>query len=144
MSTHRERLLNSEIMTLWNSSWSSASSDAQTRLFFPSVESSLILGSSLTPFFLCSLLSGHSILNQFLFKIKRSPSPLCSCMSGEEEDISHVMFYCAIYASQREVLKFCATDLKLSWPVPLHSFPMHKTLWSALVRFMVASKRFQV
>lgn len=80
-----------------------------------------------------------SVLNRFLFKIKRSPSPLCFCMSVEEEDVSHLLFNCAIYASHREAIKLCATGLDLSWPVPLHSFPKHKILWSALIKFLVAT-----
>ncbi len=143
LHTHRKRLLNLEIATKWNSAWSSASSGAQTRLFFPSVESALILDSSLTSFFLCSILSGHCILNKFLFKLKRSPSPLCSCLSGEEEDVSHILFYCSKYDSHRDALKLCATDLELAWPIPLHSFPRHKTLWSVMIKFLVATKRFQ-
>jgi hypothetical protein len=39
--------------------------------------------SPLTPFFLCSVLSGQCVLEKFLFKIKRKLSPLCSCLSGD-------------------------------------------------------------
>ena len=81
---HRDRLLKSEIYILWNQIWSSATTGAQTRLFFPSVEAAAILDSPLTPFFLCSFLSGQCILNKFLFKIKRKLSPLCPSLSGDE------------------------------------------------------------
>jgi hypothetical protein len=137
LRTHGERLLTSEIAAKWNFAWSSSSSGAQTRLFFSwsPVESALILGSSLTPFFLCSLLSGHCVLNKFLSKLKRSPFLLCCCSSGEGEDVSHMLFDCSNYDRHRDALKLCATDLELSWPFPLHSFPKHKTLWSALIEF---------
>jgi hypothetical protein len=55
---HRKRVLRSEMLSFWNSAWQNASTGAQTRLFFPSVESALILSSSELPFFLCSFLSG--------------------------------------------------------------------------------------
>ena len=101
---HRERLLKSEIQKLWNQIWSTADTGAQTRLFFPSVEAAAILDSPLTPFFLCSFLSGQCILNKFLFKIKRKLSPLCPCLSGDEEDVNHVIFVCSNYASHIEKL----------------------------------------
>ena len=140
---HRDRLLKSEIYILWNQIWSSATTGAQTRLFFPSVEAAAILDSPLTPFFLCSFLSGHCVLNNFLFKIKRKPSPLCSCLSGDEEDITHIIFVCSNYVSHREKLSACASNLNLLWPVPLHAFAQHKPLWLALSNFLSSTKRFK-
>jgi hypothetical protein len=68
---------------------------------------------SSNPFFLCSFLSGQCILNKFLFKIKRKLSPLCPCLSGDEEDVNHVIFVCSNYASHRENLIACASNLNL-------------------------------
>ena len=140
---HRERLLKSEIQKLWNQIWSTADTGAQTRLFFPSVEAAAILDSPLTPFFLCSFLSGQCILNKFLFKIKRKLSPLCPCLSGDEEDVNHVIFVCSNYASHREKLIACASNLNLLWPVPLQAFSQHKPLWIALSYFLSSTKRFK-
>ncbi len=53
----RDRLLKSEISILWNQIRCSATTGAQTRSFFPSVEAAAILDSPLTPFFLCIFLS---------------------------------------------------------------------------------------
>ncbi len=47
---YRERLLKSEIQNLWNQIWSTATTGAQTRLFFPSLEAAAILDSPPTPF----------------------------------------------------------------------------------------------
>jgi len=140
---HRERLLKSEIQYLWNQIWSTAATGAQTRLFFPSVEAAAILDSPLTPFFLCSFLSGQCILNKFLFKIKRKLSPLCPCLSGDEEDVNHVIFVCSNHASHREKLIACASNLNLLWPVPLQAFSQHKPLWIALSNFLSSTKRFK-
>jgi hypothetical protein len=98
---------------------------SQSRFFFPAVKTPFILHSSLTHIFLCSLLSGNWTLNKFLFKIKRKSSPLCSCLSGEEEDISHVIFVRTKYNASREVLFACATKLDLLWRIPLKPFPEH-------------------
>ncbi len=66
LGLHRKRVLRSEMLSLWNSAWQDANAGAQTRLFFPSVESASILSSSNFPFFLCSFLLGHCGLNNFL------------------------------------------------------------------------------
>jgi hypothetical protein len=58
LDLHRKRVLRSEMFFLWNAAWQNANTGDQTRLFFPSVESALILSSSKLPFFLCSFLSG--------------------------------------------------------------------------------------
>ena len=139
-----ERQLKSEIQNLWNQIWSTADTGAQTRSFFPSVEAAAILNSPLTPFFLCSFLSGQCVLNKFLFKIKRKLSPLCSCSSGDEEDINHVIFVCSNYVTLREKLSACASNLNLLWPVPFHAFAQHKPLWLALLHFLVATKRLKL
>ena len=140
LGLHRKRVVRSEMPSLWNSAWQNANTGALTRLFFPTVESALILSTSKFPFFLCSFISGHCGLNYFLFKIKRSPSPLCSCQSGEVEDAAHILFVCASHVVHRADLITSANEIKLSWPVSLDAFSQSKTLWSALIKFLSAIK----
>jgi hypothetical protein len=99
------------------------------------------LSSSKLPSFLCSFLSGHCGLNNFLFKIKRCPSPLCPCLSGEVEDAAHILFVCVSHVTHRVRLIDSVAELKLSWPVPLDAFSQSKTLWSAFVKFLCSIKR---
>ena len=141
LRTHRERMIRSEVFSLWNSTWDTATTGKQTRLFFPSVELAFILSSSKFPLFLCSFLSGHCILNDFLFKIKKSSSPSCSCLKGDET-VHHVIFDCLEYATHRSALIMCATGHELSWPVPLSTFAQHKPMWVALIIFLRDIQRF--
>lgn len=141
LRTHRERMIRSEVFSLWNSTWATATTGKQTRLFFPSVELAFILSSSKFPLFLCSFLSGHCILNDFLFKIKKSSSPSCSCLKGDET-VHHVIFDCLEYATHRSALIMCATGHELSWPVPLSTFAQHKPMWVALIIFLRDIQRF--
>ncbi len=110
-------------------------------LVLSSVESASILSSFKLPFFLCCFLSGHCALNNFLFKIKNSPSPLCPCLSGEVEDAAHILIVCLSHLAHRVRLIDSGAELKLSWPVPLDAFSQSKTLWSAFVKFLCSIKR---
>ena len=103
-----------------------------------------ILDSPLTPFFLCSFLSSQCILNKFLFKIKRKLSPLCSCLSCDEEHVNRVIFVCSNYVAHRENLIACASNLNLLWPVPFHAFSQHKPLWLTLSNFLSITQRFKL
>ena len=92
--------------------------------------------------FLCSFLSGHCT-NNFLFKIKKSSSPLCSCLA-ENETINHVIFDCESYSIHRSTLIVAASNVELSWPIPLSSFALFKPLWLALIQFLFNTKRFSL
>jgi hypothetical protein len=65
------------------------------------------------------------------------------CLSGDEEEVNHVIFVCSNYASRRENLIACASNLNLLWPVLLHAFSQHKPLWIALSNFLSSTKRFK-
>jgi hypothetical protein len=136
----RETLLNLELFSLWNSAWSSATTGAQTFLFFPPVESAMIFSSSVFPFFLCSMLSDNCGLNNFLNKIKRSSSPFCSSQLVEVEDAAYILFVCINHAAHKAILIDCAVDLQLSWPVSLTLFRNQKLYSLLLLNYCVQSK----
>ena len=69
---------------------------------------------------------------------------LCSYLSGDDENISHVMFICTKYVASREVLMACTTELNLLWIVPLQAFSEHKPLWLALTNFLLITKRLKL
>lgn len=127
------------MFNLWNQIWSKP-----IPLFHPRSGNHFYPTLFFTPIFLCSLLSGNCTLNKFLFKIKRKPSPLCYCLSGEEEDVSRVIFVCTKYNASREVLIACVTKLNLLWRIPLKAFPEHRSLWSTLTSFLSLTKRFKL
>ncbi len=92
-----------------------------------------------SPLFFCVAFSLATV--DFLFKIKRSSSPLFSCPPGDIEDVYHLLFECFKYAVFRYNLISCAANLNLLWPVPLDAFAYSKILWSALIKYPFATKR---
>ena len=57
-----------------------------------------------TEVYLLSLIHGRVSLNKFLFKLKLTDSPLCSCGKADE-DPTHVVFECEEFKKERRLLE---------------------------------------
>lgn len=118
LSSFRKRLLNQISAREWNERWASFNSGSVTRSFFPLASESTLLFESRVPHTAMELLSGHSVLNRFLFKIGKVESPLCACQS-QEEDTSHFLFFCPLFERKRQPLQSTILELGTAWPPPL-------------------------
>ena len=91
----------------WDNEWKHSKTGALTREFYPSVMSAR--SSSRTKY--CpstsQILTGHSFLNQFLFKIGVAASPICAC-TLDVETVYHFLFHCPLHQFWREDLKRAA------------------------------------
>ena len=68
----------------------------------PSIYILLIILLKIYCLFLC--LHGRVSLNKFLFKLKLTDSPLCSC-GNADEDPTHVVFECEEFKKERRLLE---------------------------------------
>ena len=58
---------------------------------------------------LCSLVTGHCALLEHKFKLGLSFTPTCICLEGDES-VSHYMFECPLYESERKKLMLKSWD----------------------------------
>ena len=137
----QRKIISNSIWEEWNGKWQLASAGEQTRQFFPSVPECGQLSKLKPSSIMIQLLTGHCLLNDFLAKIKKIPSPKCIC-NLDNESVVHFLFNCPLYSTHRTPLIQLVQQKGLPWPPDLHLLLSDEILWSAMNSFVVASKRF--
>lgn len=84
----------------WDRRWRCSSKGANTRRFFPTVETRIQAGWMKPNYRLTQFLSGHGDFLSYLHKFKRKDSPICLC-GEEEETVEHVVLRCNRFAAPR-------------------------------------------
>ena len=131
---------------LWNEEWVSSSKGSATRLFFPTVSSASVLLKLRPSVGVYQLISGHCALNGHQKRFGFSETTACLC-GHDFESAEHFLFDCPRFCHER----LCTLTAALnslpsinSWPPPLSSFPLHVSLWNALVSFVAKIKHLNL
>ena len=66
----------------WGEEWTNHTSSTVTKSFFPEISSTKLLRNIQLPHEMVQILSGHSKLNTFLYKIKVVDDPSCECKTS--------------------------------------------------------------
>ena len=140
LSSFRKQLITTHISEKWDAAWAASTKGAITRQFFPLTSAAKFLSKINPSYRIMQLLSGCTILNDYLFKIKRSKKPHCSCDNLSPETVEHYLFVCPILSASRNALIKAVEDAGLQWP-PKFSDLVSAQLWSALNAFVVGSNR---
>jgi len=89
-----------------------------TKHFFKTVNDFKAAAKTTPSFKLTQVITCHSRLNSFLYKIKKIDSPLCVC--GKDETMDHVIFDCPLYIRSRFSLQVNLTFYSVSFPFDLN------------------------
>lgn len=104
------------------------------KLFFPRSNSFRAFTKAMPSIALCQLVSGHSRLNDFVFrKLGVISSPKCECKKADET-VFHYLFECAKYDDLREEI----------WPDLEPSYEFVTRDWKKLDKFVHRSGRFKL
>jgi hypothetical protein len=124
----------------WNEEWQRETLTSQTtKKFFPTTESAKPLKTTRLPHQVIQILSGHSRLRTFLYRIGAAEDDLCAC--GSAETTEHFIYHCPRFSSERLQLKnFCRTKLKC-WPPPLHMLTSSRVALRQLKFFIMSTNR---
>jgi hypothetical protein len=131
---------------LWNEEWVSSSKGSATRLFFPTVSSASVLLKLRPSVGLYQLISGHCALNGHQKRFGFSETTACLC-GHDFESAEHFLFDCPRFCHERLCTLTAARNSLPSinsWPPPLSSFPLHVSLWNALVSFVAKTKHLNL
>ena len=74
-----------------------------TREFFPSIQNARFLQRCFLYHETSQILTGHCLLNHYLYNIRKITSPACKC-GAPDETVHHFVFNCQIYHLEREIL----------------------------------------
>ena len=133
-------MINCIIKEKWSAEWTHAKSGDLTREFFPLPHNASVISDSYVHHEITQTITGHSLLNYHLSKIKLVTSPACQC-GYPEEDVKHFVFTCPMFDRLRLVLKSSFTRLKLPFPCPLSELSATRDSWAAFVEFVLQTKR---
>lgn len=126
-------------LKVWCDEWNSSQSETKTRTLFSSPESAGIVAERVLSFQVTQIVAGHSRLNQHQHRFKFTDSSLCSC-GVDVKLVEHFLFQCRLYASQCQIFKSVATRVVEVWPPVLPDIPQIPILWTAMCKFIVATR----
>ena len=104
---YAKKVIYSLTCTIFENEWTREAGNINTKQFFKKPQQAFPLARRLIPYETMQILTGHSRLNSFQYKLGNVPSPICN-VCNEEETLSHFIFKCERYESERQSLKTAA------------------------------------
>lgn len=123
------------VKKMWEEEWAGSTNGECTSSFFPNTRSAVSLISLLMERASVQIVSGHNMLNshQHRFGFTRD----ASCASGHlSETISHFLFFCPLFISQRNNFITASLSLTGVWPPPVSMIPQQPELWNVIRQFV--------
>jgi hypothetical protein len=120
---------------MWEEEWAGSTNGECTRYFFANTRSAVSLISLLMDRASAQIVSGHNMLNshQHRFGFTRDASCACGHLS---ETISHFLYFCPLFISQRNNFKTASLSLTGVWPPPVSMIPQQPELWNVMRQFV--------
>lgn len=103
-----------EVLSMWQSRWSSATKGRTTFCFFRNVSDRLNAQLTLNHCVI-QFQSGYGDIQAKLFRFALVPDDRCRCSGAET--LTHVLFDCPKYGGMRQLLRRTANSQGLVWPV---------------------------
>ena len=94
----------------------------------------------------CSILKAH-----LFYELHVIDSPLCDCVTGEEEDNEHFFLKCPNHIAARQTLRASWGNISPNWPPPVDHFlfgikeethPLNINIFSMVHQFIFDTERF--
>jgi len=126
----------------WQTEWQACYNGQLTREFSPTVQSATVLHPNKLCHQVAQILSGHSFLKEHQFRFSFTTSPKCDC-GADSESVSHFLFHCPLFSTQRLVFLTSCSSEDGHWPRPLASIPAHPYIWKAFIAFVRSTKRLR-
>jgi len=98
--SRRKKLLEEYYSKIWDSTYVNSTKASHTKLLIPFILHRMAL--SLWPnYSLTQLLTNHGCFRAYLHKMKKVPTPICSCPEESEQTASHLMLECSLLCKER-------------------------------------------
>jgi ribonuclease HI len=101
---HREKqLLEEYYIQIWNPTYMNSANASHTKQLIPTILHRL--SNSLWPTFtLSQFLTNHGKFRSYLYKMKKTSSPTCSCPERAVQTAKHLMTECSLFSSNRRAV----------------------------------------
>ena len=95
-----KQLLEDYYTKIWNATYINSEKASHTKPLIPSTFHRM--STPLRPnHILTQLLTNHGCLRSYLHKMKKAPTPLCSCPEKAEQTARHLMIECSLFSKER-------------------------------------------
>jgi hypothetical protein len=108
-----------------------------------SLWSNHLLTQLLTNHILTQLLTNHCCFRLYLYKMKKTPTPLCSCPEKVEQTARHLMIECSLFLKDRPAV-FQNLHLPLIMELHIHTVDVHRLIKNIFQMLQEQSKRDQI
>ena len=135
-----KRTIQAMIMKKWEEEWTQHPKSEHTKLFIKRPEEARSLSRRNIPYEITQIITGHSCLNSFQYKIGNSQSKMCiEC--NLEETVLHFLFICRRFDDIRSLLKQAAREEGLPFPFALQEIISNKKNYQAITNYVRLTRR---
>ena len=121
-----KQILEEHYTEIWNAIYINAEAAGHTKLFIPSIFHRKSI--SIKPnFILSQFLTNHGNFRSYLHKIKKAPSPFCSCADNILQTVQHLLQECTLFSKDRP---------SVARNLPLHQILKHHINSVPFTKFM--------
>ena len=128
------------IMKKWEEEWTQHPKSKHTKLFTRRPEEAQTLRKRNIPYEITEIITGHSCLNSFQYKIGNSLGEMCiEC--NLEETVLHFLFICKRFDDIRSLLKQAAREEGLPFPFSLQEIIFSNKIYQAITNYVRLTRR---
>jgi len=121
-----KQLLEDYYTQIWDATYINSGKASHTKLLIPSIFHRKSL--SLWPnHILTQLLTNHGCFRSYLHKIKKAPTPLCSCPEKVEQTAWHLVMECSLFSKDRPAV-LQNLPLPLIMQFHIHTVDVHRLI----------------
>ncbi|GBL75670.1 hypothetical protein AVEN_154982-1 [Araneus ventricosus] len=124
------------VISQWNNLHQISHNAKSTKEFFPSIHGRLKAVHFVPNFRVTQFLTGHGNFKAYLKRFNLSRTDLCSCSSGEIQDVNHLILSCPKFTPARCLLVSTLKKNNFAWPPSFSTLFQNKTCFASFCEFI--------
>ncbi|GBO15458.1 hypothetical protein AVEN_5579-1 [Araneus ventricosus] len=124
------------VISQWNNLYQISHNAKSNKEFFPSIHGRLKAIHFVPNFRITQFLTGHGNFKAYLKRFNLSRTDLCSCSSGEIQDVNHLILSCSKLTPARCLLISTLKKNNFAWPPSFSTLVQNKTCFASFSEFI--------
>ncbi|GBN32590.1 hypothetical protein AVEN_138868-1 [Araneus ventricosus] len=124
------------VISQWSNLYQSSHNAKSTKEFFPSIHGLVKASHFVSNFRITQFVTGHGNFKAYLKRFNLSRTDLCSCSSGEIQDVNHLILSCSKFTPARCLLISSLKKNNLVWPPSFSTLVQNETCFASFCEFI--------